>query len=318
MSAKDEEYDRDAGLANLTDEERAALAEDEFDETEKAALKEIAGDDGDEDGGDTDDQDDGDEDDDGGADEAAPAGDTSSADAAAAESSAEDAADTDTDDEDGEDVAPVAYQAQLPGDFDDRVKALDETEAELERKFETGEIEAPEYVREMRRVSSERGELDRARVKAEVAAEMSQQAAINQWQRQVAKFMREAKKVDGIDYRNDEALGVELDTMVKALANNPAHSDKPSGWFLQQAHKAVKAMHGIADKPAHAVKNNKQASRKPPIDKAPKTLAQVPGGDGPGDVGDEFSNLDNLEGDEFESALARLTPAQRERYLASV
>jgi hypothetical protein len=32
MSANKEEYDREAGLANLTDEERAALAGDDLDE----------------------------------------------------------------------------------------------------------------------------------------------------------------------------------------------------------------------------------------------------------------------------------------------
>lgn len=323
MSAKDEEYDRDAGLANLTDEERAALAEDELDEGEKAALQEIAGEGGDDDESDESGDDDGEdnEDDDGETSEAKPAESSESKPAKPEPSEVEVAGSGDQADDsedDADDVAPVAYHAQLPEDFDDRVKALEDSEAELEQKFEAGDIEKAEYSREMRRIAAERNELDRVRVKAEVAAEMSQQAAFNQWQRQVEKFMREAKKVDGIDYRGDEALGAELDTMVKALANNPAHADKPSGWFLQQAHKAVKAMHGIADKPVQQVKNDKPASRKPPIDKAPKTLAQVPGGDGPGDVGDEFANLDNLEGDEYESALARLTPAQRGRYLASV
>lgn len=314
MSAKDEEYDRDAGLANLTEEERAALAEDEFNDDEKAALQEIAAAD---DGEDEDEDDDGDEDDVGevvAATEAKPSAEAADIDADSGDApSAEISGDGDGE----EDAAPAVYQSSLPEDFDDRVTALEEAETEIARKFEAGEIEAPEYVRESRRIANERSELDRVRVKAEVAAEMSQQAALQQWQNQVAKFMRDAKKTDGVDYRGDEALGAELDTMVKALANNPANADKPSGWFLQQAHKAIKAMHGIADKPAPASKDGKPAPRKPPIDKAPKTLAQVPGGDGPGDVSDEFANLDNLEGDEFENALSRLTPAQRARYLAA-
>jgi len=315
MSAKDEEYDRNAGLASLTDEERAALEEDELSDDEKAALQELA-----------DDDDDANDDDDGVDDSddspGAAATDTRTAvapSAKAAEPVAPPAvADKVEDDDSADDSAPVVYQVALPKDFDARVKALDDAEAEVANKFEVGDIEAQEYVRETRRIAKERGELDRAQVKAEMAAEMSQQAAMHQWQQQVDKFVREAKKVDGIDYRGNEALGTELDMLVKALANNPAHADKPSAWFLQQAHKAVKAMHGIADKPAPDAKTDKSASRKPPIDKAPKTLAQVPGGEGPGDVNDEFANLDNLEGDAYEFALAKLTPAQRERYLASV
>lgn len=320
MSANKEEYDREAGLANLTDEERAALADDGDGDDDAAAVQnDVAGDvnddddDGDDEGGDGEGDDDG-----------APAAvDTSDIGAGSGDAPAEadPVAEADDGGDDDGDVAPVVYQATLPDDFDDHVKAIDDAEAEVARKFEAGEIEAPEYVRETRRIAKERGELDRIQVKVEMAAEMSQQAAMHQWQQQVSKFMRQAKKADGVDYLGDESLGAEFDTMVKALANNPAHADKSGAWFLGQAHKAVKAMRGIAGKPdpKPAVTNDgKPASRKPPIDKAPKTLAQVPGGDGPGDVADEFVNLDNLDGDAYETALARLTPAQRQRYLAAV
>lgn len=329
MSANKEEYDRNAGLANLTDEERAAIAGDDLSEDEKAALQDIAGDedidddldDDADDGGDDDNQDDDAADAESAAD--VPAA-TEGKPAKAPDVAAPAAADTAADAEEGEDVAaPAVYQAALPDDFDERVKAIDDAETEAARKFEAGEIEAPAYVIETRRIATERGELDRHRVKAEVAAEMTQQAAMNQWQRQVSQFMREAKKADGVDYLKDEALNAELDTMVKALASNPVHANKSGAWFLGQAHKAVKAMHGITSKPAAdpkpaATNDGKPASRKPPIDKAPKTLAQVPGGEGPGDVADEFVNLDNLDGDDYENALAKLTPSQRQRYLAAV
>ena len=36
--------------------------------------------------------------------------------------------------------------------------------------------------------------------------------------------------------------------------------------------------------------------------------------DGPGDVSDEFGNVDALDGLDLESAIARMTPAQREKY----
>ena len=45
------------------------------------------------------------------------------------------------------------------------------------------------------------------------------------------------------------------------------------------------------------------------------TLAQVPGSDGPGDVAGEFADVLALDGMEYEAAIARMTPAQRERFL---
>jgi len=77
-------------------------------------------------------------------------------------------------------------------------------------------------------------------------------------------------------------------------------------------------MYGIGLVAAPVVADVK-ASRKSPIDAAPKTLAQVPGGNGPGDVdGNEFSDVDRLTGDAQEAAIAKMTPAQRERYMSGV
>ena len=56
-------------------------------------------------------------------------------------------------------------------------------------------------------------------------------------------------------------------------------------------------------------------TRKSPVDALPATLAQVPGSDGPGDVSGEFSELDSLEGLDYEQAIAKMTPVQRERFV---
>ena len=106
---------------------------------------------------------------------------------------------------------------------------------------------------------------------------------------------------------------------VRSLARDPKHQDKPPEWFLTEGHKRVKALHGIDAKPAPPAIADPKASRKPPIDAAPKTLAQVPGSDGPGDVdGNEFSDVDRLTGHAQEGAIRKMSPAQRERYMAGV
>jgi hypothetical protein len=40
----------------------------------------------------------------------------------------------------------------------------------------------------------------------------------------------------------------------------------------------------------------------------------VPGADGPGDVGGEFADVLSLDGMEYETAIARMSPAQREKF----
>ena len=201
----------------------------------------------------------------------------------------------------------------MPDDFDEQVKSVDDREAALLEKFKAGELEADDFVVENRRLSNERRELDTLRTKAEIAREMGAQTAEQEWNFTVTNFMRKVKRDEGIDYATDEAKGTDLDTFVKALANNPANADKDYDWFLIEAHKRAKVLHGITEqkKETPAAK-----TRKPPTDKLPATLAQVPGGDGPGDIsGDEFSELDALDGLEYERALASMSKEKRDRYL---
>ena len=81
----------------------------------------------------------------------------------------------------------------------------------------------------------------------------------------------------------------------------------------REAHKLVNARRGTV--PATGNENpptkGRPAPRKPDLKAVPKTLAHVPGSDGPGDVSDEFGNVDALDGLDLESAIARMTPAQR-------
>lgn len=308
MSVEDKDV-----LETLTDEEREALQESEYSAEELAAMKDVAGDD--------------DEDDD---------------DAAVAPVEGKSAADdggktVDVDEGEPEPAAPVAqapaaqvaesdddedkrlprYQVSLPEDFDAQVGALNEDMAAANEKFRSGEIEFEDFQADLARINAKRDELSALKIKADLAQEMNEQAAKQEWSMTIQRFMRDAKKAEGIDYRTDEAKNRDLDLFVKAIAADPANEDKPLRWFLTEAHAMVKAKHGIASAPkdADTKSDGKPAGRKPPLAAVPKTLADVPGGDGPGDVAGEFSDLDGLDGLELEDAIAKMTPAQRERWL---
>ena len=304
------ELDEDV-LATLTDEEREAIESGDLSESEQEALKAIAQDD---------DEDDGDNTDNAppieGKDAAGDAAGEASGDAdqgdAGEQPGAEDDAGHD-DDEDERGFRP-AYRSDLPQDFEQQLSDLDTQIDGLAQKFKDGEIDFDQYRAEANAIEAKRADLNTAKLRADLYQDMSAQSAEQEWNWTVNRFIRSTAKT-GIDYAKDEAKRNDLDGFVKALAQNEANASKDFDWFLAEAHKRVKALHGIQTAPAKpAGKDTPAASRKPPIDAAPVTLATVPGSEGPGDLAGEFADLDGLDGDALEMAIAKMTPEQREKY----
>jgi hypothetical protein len=312
-------FDQDA-LDTLTPEEIEAIQGDEMDDAERAAMARIAGDAGDDDAdadADADAEDD-DPDDDG-------EGDGDDAAEKPEPAAAEAAADEDPDPAPEPQAQPVAqqtaYQAPLPDGYEDKVKSLDSQESDLKARFKAGEMDFEEFDEKRAQIIAERDELRTARVKAEIAREMAEQNAAAQWQRAIDNLATRAATPEGggVDYRKDAEKAADLDSFVRTLANNPANAERPMEWFLSEAHKRVLALHGLAPARAAAPASadpvaEAKAKRRPPVDAVPKSIAGVPGGDGPGDVGGEFAHLEQLEGWELEEAIARLSPAQRAKY----
>jgi hypothetical protein len=308
-------------LATMTDEERAAIEEtDEYTPDQLAAMQAIAdakigdGDDGDEDAGDgapadppakvekpakADDKP---------ADDKTPEGDTPPADDKPAGET-----EADADDE----PAQAGYKAELPADYKDKVAALKTRNDELFAKFKEGEIDADELQAGQAEIAAERETLLLARAKAEISGEMTAQNAQTQWLNAVKSFARATAKDGGIDYNKDEAKRGDWDLFIKHLAGAPENADKSAEWFLAEAHKRVVALHGLTPAKKPETVAQAAAARKPNLENAPKTIAQAPGADGPGDVAGEFAHIDALEGWELEKAIAAMSPAQREKYAKS-
>lgn len=225
-----------------------------------------------------------------------------------------------TDDED-EAVAPV-FAFKLPDDFDAQVAANKQAISDLRAKRDAGDIDMAEYDAEVEKLIDQRDDLRVMRTKAEMAQEAQAAANKQRVDRAVSETFK-AAKADGIDYRNDKAKNADLDGFVRALAANPEHDDKPLKWFFVEAHRRVMALHGLTpgkSAPTAAKPSEKPSKgpRHPDLSSVPKTLAGVPGSDGPGDLdGDEFSELDKLEGEAYDEAYAKLSKAQQERYLAA-
>ena len=293
----------------LSDEERAAIS-DGLDESEIDALKAVAGDDGegveDDSGGDEDgESDDGDQDD-GGEEE----GNGQDDDGQETEAEEASAAPADND----EPRRKGGYRAALPEGFAEQVAGIEAEQEALAEQFKAGDIDFDEYRASAAALDTRRDALSATRLKAEISAEMEQQSAEQQWQEAVNTLVGRAAAEDKIDYRKDAEKQRDLDVFVKVLAGDEKNASKPMRWFLDEAHKRVKALHGVAVAPVVTDPAKPAGPRRPNLSAVPKTLAHVPGGDGPGDIGDEFSGIDGLDGMELETAIAKMSPAQREKF----
>lgn len=279
--------------STLTDEELEAIKEGEFDDDEKDVLKSIAGED-----------------------------DNSGDDPAEDESGDEEEVDDPEADADGdgrrrpltEESFRPSYQATLPDDFASQSDGIARESAELAIKFRDGEIDFDEYTVAMSEVTARRDALTAAKIKADIAVEMRSQEGEQRWRWTVDRFINRTASDEKIDYRQDAEKLKDLDLFVRALASDSTNSSQSAEWFLAEAHKRVKAMHGIVASPSSAAPAVKPSARKPNLSAAPKTLAHVPGSEGPGDIDSEFSDIYQLDGLDYETAIAKMSPAQRERF----
>lgn len=311
MTQEEMEEEQQA-LALLSPEERAAMAEDEEDVAVLNKLAAEADDDeeadktDDKDASETDDGDEEDGDDDNESDEEADAL-AKQNESANSDDPAENAAKADTKtDTIPLDLTPVnqQYEAQLA--------ALDQRKAEQFKLLMDGEITAEEYAKVESQYMRDRDAARDSKLEAE------------SWFRDVHAFKSRVLKEDGINYQTDPEKAAAWDDWVKRLANNPANAAKDGAWFLEQAHKKVLIEFAdvIGKKATPAAPADKNVARNkgraPKLDAIPPTLGGIPAAaeTEAGDDG-EFAHLDKLAqkgGMEFERALARLTPDQKDRY----
>ncbi|WP_353180314.1 hypothetical protein [Delftia acidovorans] len=209
------------------------------------------------------------------------------------------------------------YRAELPADYDAQVKANKDAVAAARAKFNEGELEQVELDAELDRLQDERDQLRDMKTRATVSAEMQQQSTHQAWTATINGFFEEAAQsaeLGIVDYRKDAAKQADLDAMVRALGAAPGNEHKPMRWFLEEGHRRVVALHGIA-----TTKKTADVRRKPDASAVVTNLADVPGGAGDADpVSDEFAELDKLTGLDYERALGRLSEDKRAQYLRSL
>jgi hypothetical protein len=333
---------QDTGVAEsdteaMTDEEREALKEsdevdDEAEADEAAAEGGDAGDKADEkaeadEAEEKDDKEPADQGDEEAADKAAEDEEGADADATPEgdESTAEEA-EAAAEDEEGDDLRSVMPEDYALGETDrDDLKKLEQQIADLDTKFDDGDLNATEHRAQTKAISDKALDL---RMKIN-SAESAWQRAAGEWtNRTVKRFIKENTQYDA---EKNPTLNNMLDAEVRRLQQNSTDPFAPS--ILRKAHNNIRKALGLDtdEKPA-ADKGKKdgktpadKSKKKEPVAKdakkpgIPPTLKDVPN-DEIDDEGGEFARLDRLATKDpiaYEEALDKMSPEKREEYLQS-
>ena len=202
------------------------------------------------------------------------------------------------------------FNADLPADIEAQRTALDEKEAAIDQQYDEGDILFTEHKQALRDINKQRNALDRAELKAELAAEAYQTQIDNSWQASQEAFFS-AHPEFKID---NEAKWAAFDQLVK----NETKSVLDKGGVvgvpeLERAYTKYKQAFNIeaaSPKQAKAPAAKNEGVVPPNLGKLPAATAN--------DTDDgKFAHLDRLEGVAFEDALAKLSDAQRDEYLRS-
>lgn len=202
------------------------------------------------------------------------------------------------------------FNADLPADIEAQRTALDEKEAAIDQQYDEGDILFTEHKQALRDINKQRNALDRAELKAELAAEAYQTQIDNSWQASQEAFFS-AHPEFKID---NEAKWAAFDQLVKNETKSVLDKGGAVGVpELERAYTKYKQAFNIeaaSPKQAKAPAAKNEGVVPPNLGKLPAATAN--------DTDDgKFAHLDRLEGVAFEDALAKLSDAQRDEYLRS-
>lgn len=209
---------------------------------------------------------------------------------------------------------PVATE-ELKAKYDD----IDKREEELIEKFEEGELTTREYNAQLRALNKERGDLDWQQRKDELNRESVEQQIERQWQADVKAFAERHPEI----YASEEDFKA-LDLLVQSITKAKAEQGLRYGEAdLERAYRIWADERGIAPpKPASENPKQEQAAQQQPKQQQktldiPPTLAKVPAA-APEDTDDgKFAALDRLaESDpqKYQETIARMSADEYDAY----
>lgn len=197
-------------------------------------------------------------------------------------------------------------------DADARLSEIATKKDALLTQFDDGDITAREYQKQLDALSKEERQIEFQQHEANLASKLEQQRLQNEWTSTCNSFV-ETHPI----YKNNDRLYRALDAEVRELAAKPETANWTGQRFLDEAHKNLKAAFGF-NEPADTGKQSKP--KFDPTANLPPNLAKVPAADIESTTGNKYAVLDRLASTDplgYEDALAKMPEAERNAYLAS-
>lgn len=202
----------------------------------------------------------------------------------------------------------------LNTEYNNGIAELDAAKAEKLAALMAGDIDAAAYAKYEADYMNGRDQLREKR------------ADQREWFTDVHNFKLEIARTVGINYDTDLKKAEALNDWCMRLAKKPENAGRDDKLILRDAHQKVMAEFGLnvasaaaapavaKPVPAAAAKPAK-AGRAPDLSTLPPSIGGLPAAaETEAGDGGEFSSLDKLTGMEYEQALARLSPNQKNRY----
>lgn len=235
------------------------------------------------------------------------------------------AADADDDADDADDTtsaapAPAVVQAPDTAESDAKIAELKAEKKAAFKRLMDGEIDADEYQSIEDGVNSKidgiREQVVIAKAVAATSQHNAEQAAINEW-RSAESAAFDSFKAEGLDYKARPALLAAYNTHLKSLGADPKNERRDASWFLAEAHRMTKADLGIVTAPKATQRQQKNDPAGLDLANLPPTLRATPAAATGAIEANEFAYLDRLSPLEQEREVAKMTDAQRDRWLNS-
>ncbi|CAH0532134.1 hypothetical protein UAM5_00017 [Ralstonia phage UAM5] len=209
------------------------------------------------------------------------------------------------------------YVATAPEDADTKLAEIKTKRGDLRKQYDDGDITFDEYENGRDELDDQRRTIEKAKDKAELATEMQQQQRLNDWQRDVNGFL-DANP----EYRASDVRYQALDMMVRKIGGAEEAAKMTGPQVLAKAHEELQKAFGVtapAAKDGNGGKPNNGKKPAPPVD-VPPSLGKVPAAESNDTNGGKYAALDRLlETDPLahEDAMAKLSPSERDAYLAA-
>ncbi len=200
-------------------------------------------------------------------------------------------------------------------DFKAERAKLSTDEKKIEDDWAAGNLSDAERGQKLLELRDRRDDLTRQETRAETIADLNRQQQQTYQTRVLRSIATQSKTAGQLDY-SDAKVGSAYDAMLRAVAADPNNEGKKFHELAQLAHEALCATRGVKAAPAPtaaAATPAAPAARKSPA--APITLRDLPVAATPNTGGDALDALGKLEGQAYQEAYNRLSPAQQARLL---